>query len=121
MSATIDASIICQALQATLIESEGRMFPIETIYADRRHTSGTADQKLSLILWIEIQHIGCLQILCRDACCAEHTDFLVHSDYNFECRMRNIGSIQNGKCKRNGNSFSFIITFATFCDANDAL
>ena len=34
MSATIDASIICQALQAPLIESKGRMFPIETIYAD---------------------------------------------------------------------------------------
>ena len=35
MSATIDASIICQTLQAPLIESKGRMFPIETIsYAD---------------------------------------------------------------------------------------
>ncbi len=34
MSATIDASTICQALHAPLIESEGRMFPIETIYAD---------------------------------------------------------------------------------------
>lgn len=34
MSATIDASSICQSLQAPLIESEGRMFPIETIYAD---------------------------------------------------------------------------------------
>ena len=31
MSATIDASAICEALQAPLIESEGRMFPVETI------------------------------------------------------------------------------------------
>ena len=40
MSATIDTSVICQALQAPLIESQGRMFPVEIRYAkedsDRR-------------------------------------------------------------------------------------
>ena len=35
MSATIDASNICEALQAPLIESEGRMFPVELHYADK--------------------------------------------------------------------------------------
>ena len=34
MSATIDACGICAALKAPLIESEGRMFPIELHYAD---------------------------------------------------------------------------------------
>ena len=34
MSATIDTSNICAALQAPLIESEGRMFPVELQYAD---------------------------------------------------------------------------------------
>ena len=34
MSATIDASNICAALQAPLIESEGSMFPVELHYAD---------------------------------------------------------------------------------------
>lgn len=34
MSATIDATAICEALQAPLIESEGRMFPVETIYSE---------------------------------------------------------------------------------------
>ena len=34
VSATIDASNICAALQAPLIESEGRMFPVELHYAD---------------------------------------------------------------------------------------
>lgn len=34
MSATIDASAICEALQAPLIESEGRMFPVETVYSE---------------------------------------------------------------------------------------
>ena len=34
MSATINASNICAALQAPLIESEGRMFPVELHYAD---------------------------------------------------------------------------------------
>lgn len=32
MSATIDATSICQALDAELIESEGRMFPVEIIH-----------------------------------------------------------------------------------------
>ncbi len=35
MSATIDASNICAALQAPLIESEGRMFHVELHYADK--------------------------------------------------------------------------------------
>ena len=34
MSATIDASNICAALQTPLIESEGSMFPVELHYAD---------------------------------------------------------------------------------------
>jgi len=33
MSATIDASTLCRELAAPLVESEGRMFPIETRYA----------------------------------------------------------------------------------------
>ena len=35
MSATIDTSNICAALQTPLIESEGRMFPVELHYADK--------------------------------------------------------------------------------------
>lgn len=38
MSATIDTSAICEALQAPLIESQGRMFPVEIVYA-REDTS----------------------------------------------------------------------------------
>lgn len=34
MSATIDTEEICQALHAPLVESEGRMFPVEVRYAD---------------------------------------------------------------------------------------
>ncbi len=33
MSATIDATAICEKLSAPLVESEGRMFPVETVYA----------------------------------------------------------------------------------------
>lgn len=33
MSATIDAGGICETLGAPLVESEGRMFPVETVYA----------------------------------------------------------------------------------------
>lgn len=34
MSATIDATAICQALHAPLVESEGRMYPVEIIHED---------------------------------------------------------------------------------------
>ncbi len=40
MSATIDASRICQALRAPLIESEGRMFPVEIRYAEEEIGGG---------------------------------------------------------------------------------
>lgn len=33
MSATIDTTTICQTLRAPLIESQGKMFPVETVYA----------------------------------------------------------------------------------------
>ena len=33
MSATIDATAICEALHAPLIESQGRMYPVEVLYA----------------------------------------------------------------------------------------
>ena len=33
MSATIDTTSICQTLQAPLIESQGKIFPVETVYA----------------------------------------------------------------------------------------
>ena len=39
MSATIDASEICERLNAPLIESEGRMFPVDIIYKDNMLTS----------------------------------------------------------------------------------
>ena len=46
MSATIDASAICEALDAPLIESKGRMFPVEVLYAkedtDRREVPQAA-------------------------------------------------------------------------------
>ncbi len=42
MSATIDATRICQALHAPLIESEGRMFAVETRYAEEDIGGGDA-------------------------------------------------------------------------------
>ncbi len=39
MSATIDATSICQTLDAPLVESEGRMFPVETIHVNPTPTS----------------------------------------------------------------------------------
>lgn len=40
MSATIDASQICQALNAPLIQCEGRMFPVEIFYAEKNIGEG---------------------------------------------------------------------------------
>ena len=33
MSATIDVDSICHSLQAPMIESQGKMFPVEIVYA----------------------------------------------------------------------------------------
>lgn len=41
MSATIDATGICQALHAPLIESKGKMFPVDVIYEDTTRYKNT--------------------------------------------------------------------------------
>ena len=48
MSATIDASSICQALHAPLIESKGRMYPVEIIYEDTSEYKNSLGYKGSL-------------------------------------------------------------------------
>lgn len=42
MSATIDATSICQALDAPLVESEGKMFPVETIHVNPEGTANNS-------------------------------------------------------------------------------
>ena len=78
--------------------------PANRHMADRRHSSGTADQQLSLILRIKIQHIRCLQIIGCNPCRTKHADFFVDRNHNFQRRMWYICSIQNGKCKCNRDS-----------------
>lgn len=59
MSATIDASYICQTLHAPLIESEGKMYDVETLYAtddiDRYQVAQTV---AATILKAHQQHQG---------------------------------------------------------------
>lgn len=50
MSATIDASSICSALSAKLIESEGRMFPVTPIYVTPERDIPTTDEVARLII-----------------------------------------------------------------------
>lgn len=45
MSATIDASGICQALHAPLIESKGRMYPVEIVYEDASEYKDSFENK----------------------------------------------------------------------------
>ena len=65
MSATIDASNICAALKAPLIESEGRMFPVEINYSTTetdRHfpysSSSIASATASAIVKVHGEHEG---------------------------------------------------------------
>ena len=65
MSATIDASNICAALKAPLIESEGRMFPVEINYTttetDRHYpysSSSIASATASAIVKAHEEHEG---------------------------------------------------------------
>lgn len=60
MSATIDTSLICEALNAPLIESEGRMFPVEIIYTDSELTlpiyNNVKETTLSIVRTIIAAH-----------------------------------------------------------------
>lgn len=50
MSATIDASTICQALDAELIESEGRMFPVEIIHTPEEANEQNAAEVVAHVI-----------------------------------------------------------------------
>lgn len=58
MSATIDASAICSALGAELIESEGRMFPVTPIYVEPERDIPTTDEVARLILRAQREQEG---------------------------------------------------------------
>lgn len=59
MSATIDATSICQALHAPLIESQGKMYDVETIYADEDVSRYEVAQAMAAtILKAHRQHEG---------------------------------------------------------------
>lgn len=58
MSATIDASSICTVLDAKLIESEGRMFPITPIYIAPEHDIPTTDEVARLIIRAQREQDG---------------------------------------------------------------
>ena len=58
MSATIDASSICSALGAKLIESEGRMFPVTPIYITPERDFPTTDEVARLIIRAQREQEG---------------------------------------------------------------
>ncbi len=64
MSATIDASAICTSLSAPLIESEGRMFPVDIIYSDNEISFPLSDAKdvaisvVRTIIQAHREHVG---------------------------------------------------------------
>jgi len=58
MSATIDASNICTVLDAKLIESEGRMFPVTPIYIAPEHDIPTTDEVARLIIRAQREQDG---------------------------------------------------------------
>ena len=58
MSATIDTTLLSQKLSAPVIESEGRMFPIETIYCTDCPPQNIAQQTAHIIREAHSQHQG---------------------------------------------------------------
>lgn len=59
MSATIDTTAICQTLQAPLIESQGKMFPVETVYAtDDINVYDMAQEMVATIVRAHHDHQG---------------------------------------------------------------
>lgn len=59
MSATIDTTAICQTLRAPLIESQGKMFPVETVYAaDDVNTYDMVQEMVATIVRAHHDHQG---------------------------------------------------------------
>ena len=59
MSATIDTTAICQTLRAPLIESQGKMFPVETVYAaDDVNTYDMVQEMVATIVRAYHDHQG---------------------------------------------------------------
>lgn len=58
MSATIDTTALCQALDAPLLESEGRMFPVEIIHDDEADVRNCATQVATAVRKAHRIHTG---------------------------------------------------------------
>lgn len=59
MSATIDTAAICQTLRAPLIESQGKMFPVETVYsADDVNAYDMVQEMVATIVRAHHDHQG---------------------------------------------------------------
>lgn len=58
MSATIDAAALCRALDAPLVESEGRMFPVDIRYGEEADVQHCAEQVARAISRAHREHEG---------------------------------------------------------------
>lgn len=59
MSATIDTTAICQTLRAPLMESQGKMFPVETVYsADDVNSYDVVQEMVATIVRAHHDHQG---------------------------------------------------------------
>lgn len=58
MSATIDATVLCRALDAPLVESEGRMFPVDIRYGKEADVQHCAEQVARAVSRAHREHEG---------------------------------------------------------------
>lgn len=58
MSATIDATVLCRALDAPLVESEGRMFPVDIRYCEEADVQHCAEQVARAVSRAHREHEG---------------------------------------------------------------
>ena len=58
MSATIDATVLCRALDAPLVESEGRMFPVVIRYGEEADVQHCAEQVARAVSRAHREHEG---------------------------------------------------------------
>lgn len=58
MSATIDATVLCRALDAPLVESEGRMFPVDIRYGEEADVQHCAEQVARAVSRAHREHEG---------------------------------------------------------------
>ena len=93
--------------QSADLDSDLLSFCLDSLHrnaADCGKTACTADPETSFCFGIHVDHTFSFENAAVKSYCSKKSDFLVYSDQNFQCRMRDICAVQKCQCISNSDS-----------------